>query len=830
MEETRLLALAGLLHDVGKISYRAGAGKGNHSERGAALLEKYVGADRAYRELSDCVAYHHGTALRQFRGVDNHPAYIVYEADNISAGIDRRAEEGSDGGFDMTAPLQSVFMRLNGRSEEKVHYLRGLGNKDGKINYPAQAGAVIASTDKYRELLAVLEDNLLRTDFAQCTVNEMLKIIEAVAAYIPSSTNKAEACDISLYDHSRLTAAIAVAMKQYFTAIGITDYKAYCSGSKNAEFREMEAFLLIEADMSGIQDFIYTIPSKGALKSLRGRSFYLEMLIEHIADELLEQAGLSRANLLYTGGGHFRILAANTDTMKAVLQSAQDKINDWMLKKFGTALYLQMAWQEISADELRGEGSGMRNALRALADKLSEGKMRRYSEKQLGELFKADSKINKTADGARECTVCRISNTSLLESEYDLGTICPQCQALYELGQNILGTGKKVLAVSTDAKKGIAMPSLTDDSLYLCALSENEAQNKAGLKRVYTKNDMSTGSLLATHLWVGDYAKYDGNGSVKDFEALAKSAGGIERLAVMRADVDNLGATFIAGFDKEFATLSRYAALSRQLSLFFKYHINDLCNRKTDGDGDEANRTFEIWRAEPSKTGREMAIVYSGGDDMFVVGAWDDVLGLSVDLYEAFKRYSCGKLTLSAGIAFFEHSYPIAQMARITELLEKKAKNTPHKNSVALFGINKSIGGAKEGIDHVHSWQDFKNGVLEEKLALLLNTLDFSNESKMARVNSKGKLPVGIGMLYKLMQMLEPIDAKDTGNLVPLVYMLARLEPSSGAAETTKLHYREFREKVHRWYQNEQDRSELATAVRLLVYGLREKRSDEKWI
>ena len=156
--------------------------------------------------------------------------------------------------------------------------------KDGKINYPAQAGAVIASTDKYRELLAVLEDNLLRTDFAQCTVNEMLKIIEAVAAYIPSSTNKAEACDISLYDHSRLTAAIAVAMEQYFTAIEITDYKAYCSGSKNAEFRAMEAFLLIEADMSGIQDFIYTIPSKGALKSLRGRPFYLEMLIEHIGN------------------------------------------------------------------------------------------------------------------------------------------------------------------------------------------------------------------------------------------------------------------------------------------------------------------------------------------------------------------------------------------------------------------------------------------------------------------------------------------------------------------------------------------------------------------
>lgn len=42
-------------------------------------------------------------------------------------------------------------------------------------------------------------------------------------------------------------------------------------------------------DISGIQNFIYSIGDKGALKGLRARSFYLEIMMEHIIDELLEK-------------------------------------------------------------------------------------------------------------------------------------------------------------------------------------------------------------------------------------------------------------------------------------------------------------------------------------------------------------------------------------------------------------------------------------------------------------------------------------------------------------------------------------------------------------
>ncbi len=106
---------------------------------------------------------------------------------------------------------------------------------------------------------------------------------------------------------------------------------------------------------------------------------------------------------------------------------------------------------------------------------------------------------------------------------------------------------------------------------YLVADDENGTRKRMespAYIRCYSKNRAFTGKRVATKLWVGDYTE---GGS---FENLAKSAEGIERIAVLRADVDNLGKIFLSGFRRkdgndQYVTLSRTATLSRQLSLFF---------------------------------------------------------------------------------------------------------------------------------------------------------------------------------------------------------------------------------------------------------------------
>ena len=114
--------------------------------------------------------------------------------------------------------------------------------------------------------------------------------------------------------------------------------------------------MLVSCDMSGIQDFIYNISGTGALKQLRARSLYLELMMEHIVDELLNRLALSRANAIYTGGGHAYLLLPNTQKAKTTLQAFRDELKSWFIKEHGTDLYVATACVACSADDLSNKG------------------------------------------------------------------------------------------------------------------------------------------------------------------------------------------------------------------------------------------------------------------------------------------------------------------------------------------------------------------------------------------------------------------------------------------------------------------------------------------
>ena len=140
--------------------------------------------------------------------------------------------------------------------------------------------------------------------------------METTFSYIASSTYLGQVSDISLYDHSKTTAAIASCIYEYLYSQNRDDYRSILL-LNTKDFYAEKAFLMFSFDISGIQKFIYTISDKNALKILRARSFYLEILVRHLVDRLLERCGLSRANLIYSGGGHCYMLLPNTSKIKA---------------------------------------------------------------------------------------------------------------------------------------------------------------------------------------------------------------------------------------------------------------------------------------------------------------------------------------------------------------------------------------------------------------------------------------------------------------------------------------------------------------------------------
>ena len=109
--------MGSLLHDTGKVIYRQGDDRRNHSISGYDYLKEETNLTDS--EILDCVRYHHASLLKRAVGLkENSLAYIVYLADNIAAFSDRRKkDESEDRGFERSLPLQSVFNILNGNHQ-----------------------------------------------------------------------------------------------------------------------------------------------------------------------------------------------------------------------------------------------------------------------------------------------------------------------------------------------------------------------------------------------------------------------------------------------------------------------------------------------------------------------------------------------------------------------------------------------------------------------------------------------------------------------------------------------------------------------------------------
>ncbi len=412
------IVYSALLHDIGKLIMRATGERRSHAIIGAEYL-KQKDFDE---EVILPVKFHHAKDLREISNTiqKDSPLYIVYEADNISSAIDRRkniAGDNQDMEWKPDVALKSIFSSFKAQAGEKQYYypLRDL-NPDNDINYPTET--IYASADKYQNLKKILDEKLSK----DLTVNSLLELLESTMTYVPSSTNMNENADISLFDHSKTTAGIAHAMYKYFKENNITDLREKLYTSPN---RDEKYFLLLSADISGIQDFIYTISSKGALKSLRARSFYLEILLENIVDELCEKTGLTRANLLYTGGGHFYMLLPGTQSVKEIIKEAENKINQWFLDEFGTDLYIAFAYIEASSNEL----AKSKNLFKSLSFKLSEKKQRRYNNEQLKQILRP-----KELKSRRECTICNTSSRTTTDYDSRLGEVCGTCYSLYLAG------------------------------------------------------------------------------------------------------------------------------------------------------------------------------------------------------------------------------------------------------------------------------------------------------------------------------------------------------------------------------------------------------------
>jgi CRISPR-associated protein Csm1 len=494
---------------------------------------------------------------------------------------------------------------------------------------------------------------------------------------------------------------------------------------------EKMPLLLACADISGIQDFIYNITSKKASKSLKGRSFYLQLLMESITRKIISETNTTIGHILYSSGGKMYMILPNTEDVKAKLAAIEKEIIKQVYEEHKMRLYVLMDFVEFGYDdkqelivdgELKENLGELWNGLTKKTAKKKNQKFRDLYLNQFDKFFAAEGTDGfDTSDG--KITTCdvtgeRIEKKSInkVEEESDI-YVTPVVKRQWELGTRLqdlkyFSTHIGAKSISTNAEKYAENPIklgffhyVKETRDFIDEISKNKnlhSLNNVLLKRVngvdffFNSTEIKGinaaygfifygGNNQAVHLnEFGHPITRKGRPLIKDFEDLADHNDdtkhkGFHRLGILRMDVDGLGGIFQHGL-KCTQSLAAYSTLSAQLDLFFSGYLNTI--RDSDKYKDNVN------------------ILYSGGDDLFVIGKWDLVVDFAEEIRNKFKKFVCNRddISISGGISLVTPKFPIAKAAEMAGEEEKKAKGykkdknsaEEDKNALAFLGVARS--------------------------------------------------------------------------------------------------------------------------------------------
>lgn len=112
--------------------------------------------------------------------------------------------------------------------------------------------------------------------------------------------------------------------------------------------------LFVGGDISGIQKFIYSISSKKAMVSLKGRSEYLSEFLSNLCKgilELKEVASLDYKEIIYCSGGKFYIIMDDAPEVRAAIDGFYIQQEEYVWKTHLGQLGLAIAYVPFSLND-----------------------------------------------------------------------------------------------------------------------------------------------------------------------------------------------------------------------------------------------------------------------------------------------------------------------------------------------------------------------------------------------------------------------------------------------------------------------------------------------
>ena len=393
--------------------------------------------------------------------------------------------------------------------------------------------------------------------------------------------------------------------------------------------------LFVGGDLSGIQKFLYSITSRKAAVSLKGRSATLAEDMKDIYYNRTKQAvinaggEISAAGELYCSGGKFFFVAnVDGDKMAAVCQAIDQCLiscRETIWNEHRGQLGLNICCVAFSEQDdvfsvegkygeppYEGQVKGPGQLWKVVSAGFAQQKNQRFKELLLNgyEDFFGGSKALKIGSGYQVCAITGVEfdATRLKKSEYT-----------------------------------IPAKDKNDDEIVVLPSVKRQVER-------------------------GEELRNDPKKGFKSFEEYATTDGGNKGdtyLAILRMDVDGLGKRFITGF----GSLAEYKEFSNKLCQFFEEEVEDVLLQRDDYK-------------------KYLNIIYAGGDDLFIVGRWDKVIDFAHLIHdETAKRFAAEGISISGGIAIVKPKFPIAKAAEMAGEAEEASKSfRTEKNAFHLFG------------------------------------------------------------------------------------------------------------------------------------------------
>jgi len=442
-------------------------------------------------------------------------------------------------------------------------------------------------TDIYKNLWNSLVSDIKKLrDDDRVSVDSVLRTLEKYCSFVPAWIKAFDEgvdalCDISLYSHAKLTAAL-VALK-------------------SARTKEKPLSLII-ARVVGYKNFCLSLSKSAELIDLWGRYIYALSIAKLFAINVVNKLGLSSANVLLDCGFEFAILSTAAKKNIEIIASLEKELNRWLFEN-GLPLSICFSIVDFGVDE-------------------AQNKFGAVWTKAMGNLPSAGQISVKTGDFEprsfkNACAIC--SNEIETGRESD---ICGFCEAIRRVGK-LAAKGGEISAsdlgnfVLDNLKSGNEVDNAIPTSAFSYALTSGEISEvvKDLVNDVYKEE-----------------LKVEDDG-LPPFVAFAGESAGKGRVAALVIGIDSRDIMFDERVsDQPFSLSKIYVILSCYNAFLNHYSKWIAASFDSDLDGVHPVRFG-------SKGKRKFIGMLWPDVGLVIVGSWSDVLEFGLDFRKLFRAF-----------------------------------------------------------------------------------------------------------------------------------------------------------------------------------------------